>query len=383
MQRWGLKYLAMALFLSASLLTACGGGGGGTPATVDTTAPTTTFSPAGGTYSSSQTVAITANETATIYYTTDGTTPTTASTVYSGSISITANTTLKCLAVDSAGNSGSVKTETYVISADTPTGLAASAGNTLNTISWSAVSGATSYNLYWSTTAGVTTSTGTKITGVTSPYSHTGLTNGTTYYYIVTAVNAGGEGSAGAEVSATPSAITAMKVPDTGQTTKYSTAFGDDSDYTINPPSYTDNGDGTITDNVTGLMWQKCSNGQTGADCSGGSAGTYNWYEASGTADATYNPGGATNVCGSLTTGGHTDWRLPNEFELMGIVDYEILNPAINSTYFPATFSSGAWSATTFAVNTSYAWSVDFGNGSVYGSNKSVNYYVRCVRLGQ
>ncbi len=85
-----------------------------------------------------------------------------------------------------------------------PTGISAVSGNAQVTLTWSAVSGATSYNLYWSTTSGVTTSSGTKVTGVTSPYTHLSRTNGTTYYYIVTAVSAGGESSASSQVSAIP-----------------------------------------------------------------------------------------------------------------------------------------------------------------------------------
>ena len=85
-----------------------------------------------------------------------------------------------------------------------PTGVGAVAGNAQVTVSWSAVSGATSYNLYWSNSSGVTTSTGTKTTSVTSPYIHSSLTNGIPYYYIVTAVNAGGESSASSQASATP-----------------------------------------------------------------------------------------------------------------------------------------------------------------------------------
>ncbi|MDD5434938.1 MAG: Ig-like domain-containing protein, partial [Nitrospira sp.] len=67
-----------------------------------------------------------------------------------------------------------------------PTGVKATAGNGQATITWDAVAGATSYNIYWSTTASITKGTGTKISGVTSPYIHTGRTNGTTYYYVVT-----------------------------------------------------------------------------------------------------------------------------------------------------------------------------------------------------
>ena len=85
-----------------------------------------------------------------------------------------------------------------------PTDATASAGDGQVTISWSAVSGATSYNIYWSETSGVTKDNGTQIPDITSPYSHTGLTNGTTYYYVVTAVNSFGESAESAEVSAAP-----------------------------------------------------------------------------------------------------------------------------------------------------------------------------------
>ena len=86
-----------------------------------------------------------------------------------------------------------------------PTGATATAGNGQVIISWNAVSGATSYNIYWSTTSGVTKSTGTKISNVTSPYTLTGLTNGTPYYYVVTAVNSYGESAESSQASATPS----------------------------------------------------------------------------------------------------------------------------------------------------------------------------------
>jgi hypothetical protein len=69
-------------------------------------------------------------------------------------------------------------------------------------LSWQAVSGATSYDVYWSTAAGVTATAGTKISGVTTTsYAHTGLLPGT-YHYVVSAVGAGGEGTLSTEVSA-------------------------------------------------------------------------------------------------------------------------------------------------------------------------------------
>lgn len=110
------------------------------------------------------------------------------------------------------GGSGGGGTSTTSSSSSTSTStvpsapsITAQAGSTQVSLSWSAVSGANSYNLYWSTTAGVTISNGNMIANVSSPYAHTGLTNGMTYYYILTAVNATGESAPSFEVSATPS----------------------------------------------------------------------------------------------------------------------------------------------------------------------------------
>jgi hypothetical protein len=91
---------------------------------LDTLAPTTTATPGEGTYNSAQSVTLSSNETATIYYTTNGTTPTTASSVYSSPISLATNatTTVKYFAKDTAGNSETVKTQTYTIDTLAPTG---------------------------------------------------------------------------------------------------------------------------------------------------------------------------------------------------------------------------------------------------------------------
>ena len=90
---------------------------------LDATPPSTTALPAGGTYNSAQSVTLTCSDGSgsgydKIYYTTDGTTPTTSSTVYSSPINISATSALKFFATDLAGNSETVKTETYTISTD-------------------------------------------------------------------------------------------------------------------------------------------------------------------------------------------------------------------------------------------------------------------------
>lgn len=87
-----------------------------------------------------------------------------------------------------------------------PTGVTAAGGANQATITWPAVSGAASYNVYWSTTTGVTKTSGTKVAGVTSPYIKTGLSAGTTYYFIVAAANSVGESAASTQVAATTNA---------------------------------------------------------------------------------------------------------------------------------------------------------------------------------
>ncbi len=93
-----------------------------------------------------------------------------------------------------------------------PTGLVATAGNGSASLSWSAATAATSYDLYFARQSGVTPANyttlpgGARVTSVSSPYVLTGLTNGTTYYVVVTAVGPGGESAVSNEVTVTPSA---------------------------------------------------------------------------------------------------------------------------------------------------------------------------------
>jgi len=151
-------------------------------------------------------------------------------------------------------------------------------------------------------------------------------------------------------------------LPKTGQTTSY--ADYDDGYYEKGLPSsgahYTNNGDGTITDNATGLEW-------VASPTAAGVGGTYLW-------------GAAITACEGLTYAGHDDWRLPNVKELISIVDYGRVGPAIDPLF--TSQSTAYWSSTTYADGTDYAWAVDFGAGFVGFGGKGSRYYVRPVRGG-
>src|SRR5499433_2427525 len=85
-----------------------------------------------------------------------------------------------------------------------PTGLTATAGDAQVTLSWTGSAGATSYNVKRATVSGGPYTTVGSPT--TTSYTNTGLTNGTTYYYVLTAVNAAGQSGTSAEANATPQA---------------------------------------------------------------------------------------------------------------------------------------------------------------------------------
>ena len=87
----------------------------------------------------------------------------------------------------------------------TPTGVYATAGDGAISIHWDPVPGATSYNLYCATATGVDKVTGNRLSSRISPHFHTGLTNGVTYYYVVTALSGAQEGAESNEASAIPS----------------------------------------------------------------------------------------------------------------------------------------------------------------------------------
>ena len=125
-----------------------------------------------------------------------------------------------------------------------------------------------------------------------------------------------------------------------------------------------------VKDTQTGLIWQRCSLGQTWSDTSSctGTAATYNWTNALQTAKNMGN-----------------GWRVPNIKELDSLIEQACYSPSINETYFPNTVNSYYWSSSPVPYDSYTAWFVHFGNGydsSVY-PYKANNTYVRLVRSGQ
>lgn len=159
-------------------------------------------------------------------------------------------------------------------------------------------------------------------------------------------------------------------VPKTGQKTSYAT--GDDGDFQKGVawpnPRFTDHGDGTVTDNLTGLIWLK------NANC----FGTRTWSNALSDSN-----GLNSGECGLTDGSSAGDWRLPNYNELFSLVNAEYFNPPFPPEHpFVNVQMNGYWAATTWAGNISNAWSVLMEDGSVIHGSKSLALYVWPVRGG-
>lgn len=153
-----------------------------------------------------------------------------------------------------------------------------------------------------------------------------------------------------------------FKLPDSGQYRSFTNTEGEDSDYFINTPSLKDNGDGTVTDYNTGLMWQK-------SDCG----------------EMTFE--NAITYCNNLIFADYSDWRLPNGLELFSINQYDYVNPALNPKYFSKSSAEYWWTSDISVDNPNKIWVVNSGGGignhlktetKSAGGNKA--FHVRAVR---
>lgn len=107
-------------------------------------------------------------------------------------------------AVNAAGESAPSAEVSALLPPAAPTAVTALPGDSINTVSWQAVPQAEQYRIYWSVQPNVSKLNGSRIEAISNPLVHTGLQNGLTYYYVMTAVGAGGEGPVSQQVSASP-----------------------------------------------------------------------------------------------------------------------------------------------------------------------------------
>ncbi|MEI6209707.1 MAG: DUF1566 domain-containing protein [Desulfuromonadales bacterium] len=223
----------------------------------------------------------------------------------------------------------------------------------------------------------------TTAANVTS-YNDTGLSTSITYFYRIRATNSAGDSANSAEVSTTTGG--SILLPKTGQKTSY--VPGDDGALQKGAPwspatRFTDNGDGTVTDNLTGLIWLK------NANCTDTVAGIANAYGYLAWAEAiTWSNGLKNGICGLSDGSKAGDWRLPNRKELLSLVDRSAISPSLPagySSYFNGVQTNNYyWSSSTYAGNSTDAWNVYLKNGFVFSTNKTINIVnVWPVRAGQ
>ena len=151
-------------------------------------------------------------------------------------------------------------------------------------------------------------------------------------------------------------------LPDTGQNLSYTTTFGEDNDYNINLPSYTNNTNGTIADNVTRLMWQQVDGGEMTIE-------------------------NAFIYADNLILGGFSDWRLPSPMESFSILNHQNNNPAMNTTFFTASLAEYWWTNTYQAGDNTKVWCTNAGGGignkpksETISAGGTFKYHVRAVR---
>ena len=141
-------------------------------------------------------------------------------------------------------------------------------------------------------------------------------------------------------------------------------------------PRFTDHGNGTVTDNLTGLIWLKnasCANVQR------------DWVAALSDV-ASLNAGGTmnSNNCGDTSNGGghQTDWRLANVREMLSLVDYGRRSPYLPSGHPFTGVQNAYWTSSPFVSNAYFPWWVTTW-GTVSTAEQTTGFYAWPVRGGQ
>ena len=151
------------------------------------------------------------------------------------------------------------------------------------------------------------------------------------------------------------------RLADTGIALRYTKTFGEDADYAGNAPAFKDNGDGTVTDRLTGLVWQKADGGEM------------TWEKAKDYAKA-------------LRLAGRKDWRLPTSMELFALTNQGMHGPAMDTSVFTRSEARYWWTNSPRADDASKVWLVNSGGGiGAHAKTETVSaggerpVHVRCV----
>lgn len=155
---------------------------------------------------------------------------------------------------------------------------------------------------------------------------------------------------------------TMLRLPDTGETTSYTTTFGEDADYNYCAPFFQLNGDGTVSDTITGLMWQQTDGGEMTIE-------------------------NAFHYADTSTLAGYSDWRLPNAHESISILNHQFANPAIDPAVFTVTAAEYWWTSVYQANDSAKVWVTNSGGGvgnhpksETISAGGSKRFHVRMVR---
>jgi hypothetical protein len=201
-------------------------------------------------------------------------------------------------------------------------------------------------------------------------FDHTGKADGAKFHTIPTSTVAGTVAKTG-QTNCYDAGGNSIDCARTGQDGEYQKGASDPK------PRFTKNGDGTVTDNLTHLIWLK------NANC----FGIRTWDQA--LSDCNGLSGGQ---CGLSDGSGAGEWRVPNARELYSLVHYSFYNPAVPNTEGAAQWSEGDpfnkvsafyWSSTTHESTTMSSLAVDIKFGSISIISKSTMLYVWPVRGGQ
>lgn len=153
-----------------------------------------------------------------------------------------------------------------------------------------------------------------------------------------------------------------LKFPDTGQNGDYTSVFGEDADYQINPPAFTILKNNIVLDFNTGLMWAQSDRGEITME-------------------------NAVIYADTLTLGGFEDWRLPTAIEAYSILNHQKLNPALDISIFTKSNAEYWWTNEYQANDKNKVWCTNAGSGignhpksETISAGGSKRFHARAVR---